>query len=139
MLDHIIVGDGGVFELCGAGPAVAESADAASGAFSAKKRLFDENGDKADDEQGKNNPNATRMLAPMTYEHLFSIGASMRVALGIIFALFIICFIAIFIEETFLGGRRRRKALKSARERTSADSATAGPAPQNSNIPHPPQ
>ena len=75
----------------------------------------------------------------MTYEHLFSIGASMRVVLGIIFALFIICFIAIIIEETFLGGRRRRKALKSARERALADSATTVPAPQNSNTPHLPQ
>lgn len=71
----------------------------------------------------------------MAYEQLFSIGASMRIAFGIIFALFIICFIAIIIEETFLGGRRRRKALKSARERALADSAITGPAPQNSHIP----
>lgn len=41
----------------------------------------------------------------------------MRIGLGIIFALFILCFVAIIIEETFLGGRRRRKAVKSARER----------------------
>jgi hypothetical protein len=41
----------------------------------------------------------------------------MHVGLGIIFILFIICFIAIIIEETLLGGRRRRKALKIARER----------------------
>jgi hypothetical protein len=53
----------------------------------------------------------------MSFENLFSIGASIRVALGIIFALFIICFVAIIVEETFLGGRRRRKALKMARER----------------------
>ena len=72
----------------------------------------------------------------MTYEHLFSVGTSMRVILGVIFALFLICFIAIIIEETFLGGRRRRKALKSARERTLADSATIDPAPQNSHTPH---
>ena len=71
----------------------------------------------------------------MAYEQLFSIGAGMRIALGIIFALFIICFIAIIIEETFLGGRRRRKALKNARERALADSATTGPAPQNSHTP----
>jgi hypothetical protein len=75
----------------------------------------------------------------MTYENLFSIGASMRVVLGIIFALFIICFIAIIIEETFLGGRRRRKAEKIARERERADSSTADLAPQNSNTPHLPQ
>jgi hypothetical protein len=41
----------------------------------------------------------------------------MRVALGILFILFIICFIAIVVEETFLGGKRRRKALKAARLR----------------------
>lgn len=38
-------------------------------------------------------------------------------AIGIIFALFVICFIAIVIEEVFLGGRRRRKAEKLFRER----------------------
>jgi hypothetical protein len=42
----------------------------------------------------------------------------MRIGLGIIFALFILCFVAIVIEETLLGGRRRRKAIKMARERT---------------------
>jgi len=40
----------------------------------------------------------------------------MHVGLGILFILFIICFMAIVIEETFLGGRRRRKAVKIARE-----------------------
>ena len=38
-------------------------------------------------------------------------------AIGIIFGLFIICFIAIVIEEVFLGGRRRRKAEKLFKER----------------------
>ncbi|HXE96110.1 MAG TPA: hypothetical protein VN642_06880 [Dongiaceae bacterium] len=75
----------------------------------------------------------------MSFENLFSIGASMRVALGIIFALFIICFVVIIVEETFLGGRRRRKALKLARERGQAEGAanspTSGPAPQSSNTP----
>ncbi|MBC7963412.1 MAG: hypothetical protein H7Y05_10760 [Steroidobacteraceae bacterium] len=37
--------------------------------------------------------------------------------LGIIFALFIICFVAIFIEEVFLGGRRLRLAKKACLER----------------------
>ena len=71
----------------------------------------------------------------MTFENLFSIGASMRVALGVIFALFIICFVVIIVEETFLGGRRRRKALKIARERAMAaeiaNSPTVDPAPRN--------
>lgn len=39
----------------------------------------------------------------------------MQMVLGIIFSLFIVCFVAIIIEETLLGGRRRRKALKNAR------------------------
>ncbi|MDD2735573.1 MAG: hypothetical protein PHF56_16680 [Desulfuromonadaceae bacterium] len=62
----------------------------------------------------------------------------MRVVLGIIFTLFVICFIAIIIEETFLGGRQRRKALKSARERALADSVTTA-VPQHSTAPDPPQ
>jgi hypothetical protein len=35
--------------------------------------------------------------------------------LGIIFALFIVLFIAILIEECFLGGRRRRRLERKAR------------------------
>lgn len=45
----------------------------------------------------------------------------LHVGLGIIFILFIICFVAIVIEETFLGGRRRRKALRMARERSNEE------------------
>ena len=41
----------------------------------------------------------------------------MHVGLGVIFVLFLICFVAIVIEESFLGGRRRRKAEKAARQR----------------------
>lgn len=33
--------------------------------------------------------------------------------LGVIFALFIVCFVAIIIEEVFLGGRRLRLAKKA--------------------------
>lgn len=33
--------------------------------------------------------------------------------LGVIFALFIVCFVAIVIEELFIGGRRLRKAKKT--------------------------
>jgi hypothetical protein len=36
--------------------------------------------------------------------------------LGVIFALFIILFIAIVIEESFMGGRRRRRLEQKARE-----------------------
>ena len=67
----------------------------------------------------------------------------MRVVLGIIFALFIICFVAIVVEETFLGGRRRRKAIKIAREREIPEGMVNHPttdlAPQNSNTPHLPR
>jgi hypothetical protein len=41
----------------------------------------------------------------------------MRVAIGILFALFAVCFLAIVVEEVFLGGRRRRKAEKYVKER----------------------
>lgn len=37
--------------------------------------------------------------------------------IAVIFALFIICFIAIVIEESFLGGRRRRRLERQARSR----------------------
>lgn len=76
----------------------------------------------------------------MSFENLFSIGASFRIALGVIFALFLVCFVAIVVEETFLGGRRRRKALKDFRGREmgeeAANASTADPAPQNSGTPH---
>lgn len=41
--------------------------------------------------------------------------------LGVIFALFIICFVAIVIEELFLGGRRLRLAKKANAQQKSAD------------------
>lgn len=36
--------------------------------------------------------------------------------LGVIFALFVLLFIAIVIEESFLGGRRRRRLEQQARD-----------------------
>ena len=36
--------------------------------------------------------------------------------LGVIFALFVLLFIAIVVEESFLGGRRRRRLEQKARE-----------------------
>jgi ABC-type Fe3+ transport system permease subunit len=65
-------------------------------------------------------------------EELFAAArGNMRLALGIIFILFIICFVAIIIEETFLGGRRRRRAEKQARERAEAKPPTSDHAPQS--------
>jgi hypothetical protein len=44
-------------------------------------------------------------------------GASVRnIILGTIFGLFALCFLAIIIEETFLGGRRRRKMERQLKE-----------------------
>lgn len=42
-------------------------------------------------------------------------------AIGIIWGLFVLLFVAIVIEEVFLGGKRRRRAEKLARERMNAD------------------
>jgi hypothetical protein len=39
------------------------------------------------------------------------------IILGTILGLFVICFLAIVVEEMFLGGRRRRRAEKAAKER----------------------
>jgi hypothetical protein len=36
--------------------------------------------------------------------------------IGVLFALFVLMFIAIVVEESFLGGRRRRKLERQARE-----------------------
>jgi hypothetical protein len=44
---------------------------------------------------------------------------TLRMAIGIIFGLFIICFAAIIVEELFLGGRKRRRAKTLQKERRS--------------------
>ncbi len=46
--------------------------------------------------------------------------------LGVIFALFILLFIAIVIEESFIGGRRRRKLEQKAREGQKAREEAGG-------------
>jgi len=43
------------------------------------------------------------------------------IVLGVVFGLFMICFVAIIIEETFLGGRRRRKMEKTLRGEKNAN------------------
>jgi len=43
-----------------------------------------------------------------------------RTAICIIFVLFVICFVAIVVEELFIGGRRRRQAEKLYREKVNA-------------------
>lgn len=41
--------------------------------------------------------------------------------LAVIFSLFLCCFVAIIIEETFLGGRRLRRLQKKLRESRAVD------------------
>lgn len=43
--------------------------------------------------------------------------------IGVIFALFVVLFVAIIIEEVFLGGKRRRRAERVAKERSNANNA----------------
>jgi len=50
--------------------------------------------------------------------------------LGVIFALFVGLFIAIVVEESFLGGRRRRLLEKRAREAQQSPSAEHSPSAQ---------
>ncbi len=59
------------------------------------------------------------MIRGVTREPLI-IGASMRTGIGIIFGLFIICFIFITLEELFFGGRKRRRAERLRKERDHA-------------------
>ena len=44
----------------------------------------------------------------------------MRMGFGILFALFLLLFVAVIVEEVFLGGRRRRQAERHARLRHDA-------------------
>ena len=44
----------------------------------------------------------------------------MRMGFGILFALFLLLFVAVIVEEVFLGGKRRRQAEKQARLRQDA-------------------
>ena len=51
------------------------------------------------------------------FENLLWKTSMIRVGIGIVFGLFILLFIAVFIEEVFLGGRKRRQAERQARLR----------------------
>jgi hypothetical protein len=44
--------------------------------------------------------------------------------IAVIFALFVVLFIAVVIEESFLGGRRRRKLEREYRQRNDASCAS---------------
>ncbi len=43
-------------------------------------------------------------------------------ALGLLLFLFLACFIAIIVEELFLGGRRKRRLLREAQMQVNTDS-----------------
>lgn len=58
------------------------------------------------------------------FEKLFAGLGLMRMGIGIVFGLFLLMFVAIIIEEVFLGGRKRRQAEKQARIRQNAPERT---------------
>jgi hypothetical protein len=48
--------------------------------------------------------------------------SSMRnIALGLLLFLFMACFIAIIVEELFLGGRQKRRLMREVRMRAKTD------------------
>ena len=57
------------------------------------------------------------MTIDWNFEKLFAGLGLLRIGFGIIFSLFLLLFLAVIVEEVFLGGRRRRQAEKQARLR----------------------
>jgi hypothetical protein len=60
------------------------------------------------------------MTTDWSFEKLFAELGLIRMGFGIIFGLFLLLFVAVIIEEVFLGGRKRRQAEKQARLRQDA-------------------
>jgi hypothetical protein len=60
------------------------------------------------------------MTTDWSFEKLFADLGLMRMGFGILFALFLLLFVAVIVEEVFLGGRRRRQAERQARLRQDA-------------------
>jgi len=60
------------------------------------------------------------MTTDWSFEKLFAQLGLIRMGFGIIFGLFLLLFVAVIIEEVFLGGRKRRQAEKQARLRQDA-------------------
>jgi ribose 5-phosphate isomerase RpiB len=60
------------------------------------------------------------MTTDWSFEKMFAELGLIRMGFGIIFGLFILLFVAVIIEEVFLGGRKRRQAEKQARLRQDA-------------------
>lgn len=61
------------------------------------------------------------MSTDWSFEKLFAGLGLVRMGFGIVFGLFLLLFIAIAIEEIFLGGRKRRQAEKQARLRQQSE------------------
>jgi hypothetical protein len=57
------------------------------------------------------------MTIDWSFEKMFAGLGLVRMGFGIIFGLFVLLFVAIVIEEVFLGGRKRRQAERQARLR----------------------
>jgi hypothetical protein len=64
------------------------------------------------------------MTTERSFEKLFAEVGLMRIGIGVIFSLFLLLFVAVIVEEVFLGGRKRRKAEKQARLRQGAPART---------------
>jgi cbb3-type cytochrome oxidase subunit 3 len=60
------------------------------------------------------------MTTDWGFEKLYADLGLMRMGFGILFALFLLLFVAVIVEEVFLGGRRRRQAERQARLRQDA-------------------
>ena len=60
------------------------------------------------------------MTTDWSFEQLFAELGLMRMGFGIVFGLFLLLFVAVIVEEVFLGGRRRRQAERQARLRQDA-------------------
>jgi cbb3-type cytochrome oxidase subunit 3 len=60
------------------------------------------------------------MTTDWSFEKMFAELGLMRMGFGVLFALFLLLFVAVIVEEVFLGGRRRRQAERAARLRQDA-------------------
>jgi ribose 5-phosphate isomerase RpiB len=60
------------------------------------------------------------MTIDWSFEKLFAELGLIRMGFGVIFGLFLLLFVAVVVEELFLGGRRRRQVQKQARLRQDA-------------------
>jgi hypothetical protein len=55
------------------------------------------------------------MTTDGSFENMFAGLGFLRMGFGIVFGLFLLIFVAVIVEEVFLGGRKRRQAQKKSR------------------------